>query len=104
MKQALLILLAFNVVSIFGKEVSYEEFYVEEGYLKTKRCRIMYYWDSFKIFYFRPEQVSFRFTIKDVMEVDTDKHQISFSILTYMIWHEPQVFCRTQVKRHMTAF
>ena len=45
MKQALFILLAFNVVSTFGKEnnaVSYEEFHLEEGYQKTKRCQCVY--------------------------------------------------------------
>ena len=45
----------------------------------------------------RPQQLSFKFTIKDIVEVDTDKHKISFSILTYINWHEPQVSCRREV-------
>jgi len=77
-------LCAITMVSSFGKEQSsvfFEEFNLEDGYLKTKR----------------PQQLSFKFTIKDIVEVDTDKHKISFSILTYINWHEPQVSCRREV-------
>ena len=33
------------------------------------------------------------------MEVDTEKHRISFCLLLYMSWHEPQVLCRKEVKQ-----
>ena len=101
MKQALFILLAFNVVSTFGKEnnaVPYKEFHLEEGYQKTKRCQCISSVVSFDIFQFRPPQLSFRFNIKDVLEVDTEKHRISFTLLMYMTWEEPQVKCRKAVK------
>ena len=107
-QQTFFILLVFNVVSTFGKEinnVSYEEFYLEEDYQKTKRCKItitiIEEYLSIK-FLFRPEQLSFRFNLKDVLEVDTEKHQISFTILMYMIWKEPQVRCRKAVKHVLT--
>ena len=56
-------------------------------------------WIYFIYLHIRPQQLSFKFTIKDIVEVDTDKHKISFSILTYINWHEPQVSCRREVHR-----
>ena len=54
-------------------------------------------WIYFIYLHIRPQQLTFKFTIKDIVEVDTDKHKISFSILTYINWQEPQVSCRREV-------
>ena len=54
-------------------------------------------WIYFIYLHIRPQQLSFKFTIKDIVEVDTDKHKISFSILTYINWQEPQASCRREV-------